>query len=260
MAEGRFVFVFHEDLIANYSSMWHDDHQLATWLRLFALADKLWPSPAVLPRNVKPSVVKALAAVGLIELRPNHEYTVRGHDALRKKKAEQARNAANARHGNAQSSADSSAPSPPPAMPHGRAPSDSASASSSSGELGSGEEGDCLVAYHTLTGRFPVGNVKRWLLELGTDYGEDEVGKALAEEMIADSSVQTLLSRTENRLALEQHEAEKRRQAALKAQEEEERRKIASMPPEQRAENLGRLAEMMAAAGIGDPKPKRTAA
>lgn len=117
MAEGRFVAVYHEDLIANYQSVWDNDRLLATWLRLFALADKLWPSPAEMPRGVSTAAVKHLTDVGLIEQLPMHRYRVRGLDARRQRTAEAARNAADKRWGNADSNASGNADEMPKAMP-----------------------------------------------------------------------------------------------------------------------------------------------
>lgn len=109
MAEGRYVLVFHEDLIANFPQVWDSDRLLATWLRLLALADKLWPSPAELPRGVSPAAVKSLTEAGLLDVLPKHRFTVRGLDAWRKRKQDAARNAAETRWGNAEGNADSNA-------------------------------------------------------------------------------------------------------------------------------------------------------
>lgn len=106
MAEGRFVLVYHEDLIANFPDVWDDDRLLATWLRLFALADKLWPTPAELPRGVSDATVRRLAKSGLLDLVSKHRYTVRGLDAKRNAASNAASNAARTRWGNAASNAE----------------------------------------------------------------------------------------------------------------------------------------------------------
>lgn len=251
MAEGRFIFVYHEDLQQNYPALWDDNAALATWLRLFALADKQWPSPAEMPRAAKASIVKRLVEYGLIFPEPNHRYRVRGLDTQRQRRSEQAKAAAAARY------ADSSALSSADGSSTGNASRARASGTGSgdvqpaSGELGSGEEGaDALVAYHSLTGRFPNGRVREWLDTLVSEFTDADVEKALAEEMIADRSVQTLLSRTENRLRLAAHDAEKRRQSQVAKHEADRLRQIEEMPPEQRRANLDRLADMMAEKGL----------
>jgi hypothetical protein len=109
MADGRFVLVYHEDLIANFPDVWDNDRLLATWLRLLALADKLWPTPAELPRAVSTASVKALADAGLIALLPKHRFVVRGLDAVRKRRKDAASTAANHRWGNANGNAVSNA-------------------------------------------------------------------------------------------------------------------------------------------------------
>src|SRR5688572_13480762 len=98
MAEGRFILVYHEDLQHNFPAIWDDDHTLSTWLRLFALADKQWPSPAEMPRSARPAIVKRLVDAGLISLEPNHRYKVRGLDAQRQRRSEQAKAAAAAKY------------------------------------------------------------------------------------------------------------------------------------------------------------------
>lgn len=258
MAEGRFILVYHEDLIANFTEIWDDDRALATWVRLFALADKQWPSPAEMPRGARASVVKKLVECGLVILLPNHRYGIRGLDAQRKRKSEQAKAAAAARY--ADSNAPSSADIAPAAMPHtgtgARPRSGSGPSSDSSGELGvQGEEGpDALNAYYSLTGRFPTGRVKDWLEELAKSYSDAAVERELAAQMIADRSLNTLLSRTENALAREAHESEKRRQDAARKAAEAERKRIEAMPEEQREANRGRLRQMMVEAGLMAPQ------
>lgn len=247
MAEGRYVLVYHEDLIANFAEVWDDDRVLATWLRLLANADKLWPSPAELPRGAKPSIVKQLVSVELIELLPNHRYKVRGLDAQRQRRSDVARNAASNRWSNAESNAS-----------HGRA-SGSGHGNEPTGEEGvQGETGaDALDAFYRLTTSWPSQKILPWLNQLVDDHGDAAVSDALGTEWELDSNRATFLGRVRDRLEREAHEARKRHEVAERQRLEEERRRIESMPPEQRAANMQRFAEMMKAAGldIGKPMP-----
>jgi len=106
MADGKWVPVFHEDLIRHHEAIWHDNDALATWLRLLALADKQWPSKPELPRSAKSPIVARLVADSLLELLPHDCYTVAGLDARRTAASNAASNAARIRHGNAASNAE----------------------------------------------------------------------------------------------------------------------------------------------------------
>jgi hypothetical protein len=107
MAEGRFVLVFHEDMMANHAPIWDDDKALATWIRLLALADKIWPSPAELPRGASKSAVDRLIGAGLIEADGPHRFRIPSLDKKRDAARNAASNAARIRHGNAASNAES---------------------------------------------------------------------------------------------------------------------------------------------------------
>lgn len=107
MAEGRFVLVYHEDMIANHSPIWDDDKALATWVRLLALADKMWPSPAELPRGASKPAVDRLIGAGLIATVGQHRFHIPALDAKRNAASNAASNAARIRHGTARSNAES---------------------------------------------------------------------------------------------------------------------------------------------------------
>lgn len=96
-AERQYVRVYHDDLMADYGASWSDDAQLATWLRLLVIADKMWPTVAELPRSVRAKPLAGLVAARLVELVPPHGYRIRGHDAERRKRQESARTAAASR-------------------------------------------------------------------------------------------------------------------------------------------------------------------
>jgi 5-methylcytosine-specific restriction endonuclease McrA len=116
------------------------------------------------------------------------------------------------------------------------------------------EQADALVAYHSLTGRFPVNRVAAWLEQLAADHGHAELSAALAVQYAADSNIATLLSRTRDALELEAHEARKAREKRQRQQDAEERRRIEEMPLEQRQANLARLRREMAERGLIPPQ------
>lgn len=68
-----------------------NDHHLATWLRLLMTADALWPASPDLPASAGRSSVKALVAVGLIDLLPGGRYRIHGLDAERGARRDAAR-------------------------------------------------------------------------------------------------------------------------------------------------------------------------
>jgi len=103
-----FVRVYHDDLQRDYPAVWDDDHQLATWLRLLVVADKLWPAPAELPRREKPSSIARLVASKILEILPRHRFRLKGLDAERQRRYDRAAGAAAVRW-DSPSNADASA-------------------------------------------------------------------------------------------------------------------------------------------------------
>lgn len=276
MPEGLHVRVYHEDLMKNYPQMWDDNDALATWVRLFVIADKLWPSPGELPRGVGRAALKKLTDVGLVVLLPNHRYTCRGLDADRQRRRDAASKAANIKHhGNPDGSADGdagrtpdgSAGRTPPrsasALPHtdtgARPRSAPASVSGSApteenGNLrardGDHGEADAFETWMRLTGSWPSDRIRPWLSQLISDHGDESVSDAVALEWTADPTRHTVLGRVRDRLERSAHEKSKRRQVAQTKAAEEERRRIDSMPPEQRAANMARLREELEKRGL----------
>jgi hypothetical protein len=231
-----------------FAVIYDNDRHLSTWLRLLIAADAIWPASPSLPVNAKKASITALVDAGLLDLIPGHRSRIHGLDAERSRRSRSKDEDTNKSPDGDQQPTNKSPDGPSRA---GAPRLGSSLLVSANGVEGYGEAGpDALVAYHSLTGRFPTGNVKDWLDRLVDEHGDQDVEKALGAEMVADRSLQTLLSRTENRLALESHEAEKRAAAAKIKADEEERRRIQSMPEEQRAANLARLGEMMAEKGL----------
>lgn len=84
-----------------FADIYADDHHYATWSRLLMIADQAWPSSAFLPATARKASVSKLEAVGLIDLMPGGRFRMRGMQKEREQRSDLARNAANAKWGNA---------------------------------------------------------------------------------------------------------------------------------------------------------------
>jgi hypothetical protein len=90
----KYVRVYYNDLIRDYPDVWADNDQLATWLRLLATADPMWPTPPELPRSVKPRVLGRLVDSSLVTTIADKRYRMKGLDAERTMRGDKARSAA----------------------------------------------------------------------------------------------------------------------------------------------------------------------
>jgi hypothetical protein len=95
--ERKYVRVYYNDLIRDYPEVWSDNDQLATWLRLLATADPMWPTPPELPRTVRSRPLAALVSASLVEIITTHRFRMKGMDAERSRRQDAARNAAASR-------------------------------------------------------------------------------------------------------------------------------------------------------------------
>lgn len=89
----KYVRVFY-DLPRDYPAIYANDAALAAWLRLLMLAEAIWPVRGTLPRGIKPAGLRALTAVGLVELLPGHQFLIKGQDCERNARRTAASNAA----------------------------------------------------------------------------------------------------------------------------------------------------------------------
>ncbi len=105
MADRPFARVYYIDLERDYPSVWRDDAALATWTRLLATADAMWPAVPEVPRSARSALVSKLVTVGLVILVPPFGYRIKGLDAERTARSNAASNAARSRWGNADGSA-----------------------------------------------------------------------------------------------------------------------------------------------------------
>lgn len=93
MAEGSWVPVFYEDLSTNYREIWEDDRAAMAFIRLLALADKVWPNRAELPARVSRSILKQLTDSGLVKV-SGATFRIPAHDKRREQLSASAQNAA----------------------------------------------------------------------------------------------------------------------------------------------------------------------
>lgn len=89
MAEGSYFRVYYEDLMKNHADVWFDMAALFTFNHLLARADKLWPSPAELPRKVSRSGLATCVTSKLIALTGEFFYEVKGLNAMREARQRQ---------------------------------------------------------------------------------------------------------------------------------------------------------------------------
>jgi hypothetical protein len=90
----RSIRVYYDDLFRDYRAIYDDDAAFAAWVRLFAAADAAWPTPAELPRSVKPRALRSLTDSGLVILLPGDRYRIKGYDVERTQRQEAARRGA----------------------------------------------------------------------------------------------------------------------------------------------------------------------
>lgn len=211
MSEDRkFVRVFYNDLIQDYPEMWADDHQLATWLRMLATADPMWPTPPEVARSVRPAVLAKLVDTSLIQV-VGDRYRVKGLDAVRGKVADAARNAAAVRW---QSARNAEAMPTKPDADQTRPDAYAARAE---------DDEDPADIYWRLTGKYPNEKVLPWIDQLINQYGARAVTTALVTAHIEDKATMTLLGRTQDRLRAEARQLDRKELAEEKARLAEKR-------------------------------------
>jgi len=220
-----------------FISIYDDDHHLAAWLRLLLIADQAHPASAHLPANVRRQSVTALTSCGLIDL-AGQRYRVHGLDAERERRRLAATN-------RPVPTRDPSGTRPVPERdPSGIQTPGLSRAEGSQDKTSQAEPGgaDPLDTYWTLSGSFPSGNAKRWLEELGNEFGPEATSNALASEW-SHGSRNDFLKRAQNHLRAAADKAAKAVEA--KADEREQARRAAlNITPEQaeaQAEEARRL-------------------
>lgn len=109
MSGRPFARHYYVDLERDYPAVWWDDHLYATFGRLLAVAESMWPATPEIPRSAKAPVVQRLIASGLVLAVPPYSFRIKGMDAERTARSTAARTAAGTRWGTANGNA--------PAMP-----------------------------------------------------------------------------------------------------------------------------------------------
>lgn len=233
----KYVRVYYNDLIRDYPEIWADNDRLATWLRLLATADPMWPTPPELPRSVKPRVFGQLVDSSLVTTAGEGRYRMKGLDAEREMRSQNGRNAAAKRWHSEGTPAQNADP-----LPSTRPSRAEYEPSNPDGEA-SGP--DILDDYYRLTTRFPTSTTATWLTEIANEFGADATSRMLATVYTADRSSKTLISRLENELRAAVHAADR---ASLVREKERLEADAASkrITPEQAESNQRRLAEIMA--------------
>src|SRR3990170_1981170 len=114
-----------------------------------------------------------------------------------------------------------------------------------------GGKPDALDAYYRLTTRYPKGAALSWLRQLVDRHGDERGSTALSFAWIDSTELSTLLSRTEALMAsADETEAKVRRNEASVRQLAKLREPESALTEEQRAANLARLHDEMAARGL----------
>jgi hypothetical protein len=93
MTDRTYARFYYPEFIRDYPHVYADDAALSAWLRLFVTAEAMWPARAELPRSVKTRTLAKLTAYGLIET-DGRTYSVKGMDAERSRRRDNARTAA----------------------------------------------------------------------------------------------------------------------------------------------------------------------
>ena len=185
-----------------FATIYSDDANLATWLRLLIAADALWPEPADIPGSCRRKPYQALVSAGLVDDLGRGQFRIHGLDAERSVRSEQAHRASSARW-NARSNAPSNAGRNAHAFGQGmplRAEPSRAKPSPVAGAR-EGSDDDPAGAYWSLTGTYPKAKVLTWIDDLTARYGGPAVIRSMAQAHIADPATATLLGRTGDLLA-----------------------------------------------------------
>lgn len=102
----RFVRVYYVAMIQEHPEVWNDNDLLATWIRLLAGADPMWPLAPEMPRAVKARALTRLLDSTLVTVTADHRYRIKGFDKERHNRRTAASNAAAKRwHSNGNASA-----------------------------------------------------------------------------------------------------------------------------------------------------------
>ena len=202
-----------------FLEVYGDDHHYATWSRLLMIADQAWPATAHIPGTARKPSVSKLAAVGLIDLLPGGRFRMHGTDAERRKRSQQASNAAAVRwHGDSNAAADA------PSMPS------KAKQSIEQQSRAEQDAPDAAAMLYQRTGSFPSPKVLRWLNDLAESHGEVRLAEKINATEQGDRNLRDYLAFIQDTLRAEDHAAERAELADEKRRNEEKRKPIKMLP------------------------------
>lgn len=95
--QDRFVRLKYDKLEAEHPLVWFDPTALATYARLLALCDQVWPSQPELPVSARRSDLALLRTEGLLVDQPHRRFTLKGYAKDRGEREAKAKAAAGAR-------------------------------------------------------------------------------------------------------------------------------------------------------------------
>lgn len=223
-----------------FPEVYEDDVAYAAWGRLLRLADMAWPAAATLPFGVKRQALAVLTkdreGGPLVVMVTAATFRVRGMDKHRAKRSQSAKDAADARWGNADSTADGYA--------ERIADSNAETMPSREEEIREEERrreqsapasDDPVVAFHERTGEFPSGKLLSWINDLGSRHGEERVARLIRETpMTTTSDPPGYLRSVMNRLRLEDRAAERAERDDEKRRNAEKREPVSPVVEELR--------------------------
>lgn len=199
----RVYWSIHDD--PKFDGIRGDARLIGSWLLLLVAADMSYPSPAYLLPTVTRASVNRLVEAGLVDLLDGHRYRVHGLDKERQKRSQSASDAAAMRWHTERT------PNPDAE----RMPSRGKAETSTSQDEAPRDPADI---YWQLTGKFPKDRALVWIDSMASQYGQEPTTQALVRAHLSDSSVATLLSRTQDLLRAEA------RKLDVKEREDEARR------------------------------------
>jgi hypothetical protein len=82
----RYARFYYPEFIRDYPEVYTDDAAFATWMRLLATAEQMWPMTPELPRSVKPRPLARLTERGLVTT-DGVTFHVKGLDAERTRRS-----------------------------------------------------------------------------------------------------------------------------------------------------------------------------
>jgi len=230
-----------------FASVYSDDHHLAWWLRLLLGADAIWPAPAPIPMGIRKGSLAELVRVGLVDMVGPHHYRIHGLDAERNRRSDAARNAAAVRWQSGRNAGASGSEMPRQAKP---SRDEQSQAEPDGGAFL--DEWDIFDVYFRLTGNPPRSQKLRdFLTRMGETFGYKRFGEALGIEYGVDRDLGTLIGRARDRLAIEDHEAEKVERAAEKRRLAEKHAPIRVVRPDDYDAISDEEAERQAEAMLG---------